>query len=192
VIKRERTTFAVLWRWVPRALFVAPLLVAAPATVWALSADPFEPNDNFETAAVLGTGPVSLSELTITPGDEDFFDWDAARTGNLQVDILFSHAVGDLDLGLFEWWSRRLLASSESATDNESLSYAVIAGQTYFVHVFGFQGATNTYSLEISGSATIPEPSSGLLVGVSLVALLAALKVRCPARLERATSRSAT
>jgi hypothetical protein len=190
VIKREKRTFASLWRWATRALFVAPLLAAAPATVWALT-DSFESNDSFETAARL-SGNVALSELTIEPaGDEDFFDWRAFRNGIMRVDILFSHVVGDLDLELFDASMQRV-AFSDSLTDNESVSHDVFAGQTYFVHVFGFGGATNTYSLEISGPAPIPEPSSTLLVGVSLAALLGVSKLRCPARLERATSRSAT
>ena len=188
MIKREKTTFAILWRWATHALFVAPLLAAAPATVWALS-DPFEPNDSFETAARL-SGNVALSELTIDPPfDEDFFDWTAFHDGLMRVDILFSDVLGDLDLDLFNASMQRV-AFSDSLTDNESVSHDVFAGQTYFVHVFGFGGATNTYSLEISGPAPIPEPSSTLLVGVSLAALLGVSKLRCPARLERATSRA--
>jgi hypothetical protein len=188
VIKQEKTTFAPLWSWATSALFVAPLLAAAPATVWALSADPFEPNDTFETAANF-SGKVALSELIITPGDEDFFAWRAARDGSLRVDILFSHAVGDLDLDLFNESMQRV-GLSDSLTDNESVSHIVFAGQKLFVHVFGFQATTNTYSLEISGSATIPEPSSILLVGVSLAALLGVSKLRCPARAERPTRRA--
>jgi hypothetical protein len=66
----------------------------------------------------------------------------AVNSGTLNVDILFSHPFGNLDLYVYDS-SQSLLAESYSSTDNESVSVAVTAGQTYYVCVYGHSGATN-------------------------------------------------
>jgi hypothetical protein len=113
--------------------------------------DLLEPNDSFDQATVLGLGDQRRDNLTIHPlGDEDFFRWKTTATGTLKVDILFSHAGGDLDLELFDV-NRNRVAFSDSINDDESITRQVFADETFFVRVFGFNGATNTYDLVIDG-----------------------------------------
>jgi hypothetical protein len=118
--------------------------------------DRFEPNDSFLEAADLGTlGDRTEADLTIyESGNDDYYLLTAVNSGTLNVDILFSHSFGNLDLYVYDS-SQSLLAESYSSTDNEGVSVAVTGGQTYYVRVLGYAGATNSrYDLVIDG----PEP----------------------------------
>jgi hypothetical protein len=123
--------------------------------------DSLEPNDSITAATNLGTGDQSLSNLTISPvigaalvGSPDYFRWTASGSGTANVQILFQHSQGDLDLRVLNV-EQQVIASSASRTDNESASFDVVQGQTYFVHVFGFRGVCNPdYDLSIDG----PDP----------------------------------
>jgi hypothetical protein len=124
--------------------------------------DRFEANETFATAANLGTlGTRSEANLSIhTPGDDDVYRFTASATGEFTARVSFSHAAGDIDAALFDVNGNQI-ASSDSITDNEVLTADVIAEQTYFLHVFGFDGAVNpNYTLELQsaggGGATPP------------------------------------
>jgi len=117
------------------------------------SGDAMEPNDSVVTAAYLGV----LDDTTVTnlslhePGNEDFYSLTARASGLLHVDLSFAHALGDLDLYLYNQ-SLDLVASSRSAEDNESVSELVSAGQVYYLRVVGVNGATNRdYELAVNG-----------------------------------------
>ncbi|MFB0555683.1 MAG: choice-of-anchor D domain-containing protein [Phycisphaerae bacterium] len=118
----------------------------------------FEFNDSFGAATDLGMlGDRTEADLTIHKSyNDDYYLLTAAYSGTLNVDILFSHSLGDLDLKIYDS-SESLLASSISETDDEHVSVAVTGGQTYYVRVYGYAGATNPdYDLVIDG----PEPPS--------------------------------
>ena len=112
--------------------------------------DALEPNNSFETAADLGTGDQTYHHLSIdSPDDRDYYRWVAAQNGQLTVDALFSHADGDLDLRLYDA-ERVLLELADSQGNIERVQHTVTAGSLYFIHVYGFGGATNDdYSLSI-------------------------------------------
>jgi peroxidase len=67
--------------------------------------------------------------------DEDFFKIEAT-TGSLDlaIDLMFTHAQGNLDLFLFDSTGTQL-ASSTSLTDNESINFTVAEAGTYYVQV---------------------------------------------------------
>jgi hypothetical protein len=98
--------------------------------------DSFEPNDSSPRAVARG----SYSNLKICAGDSDLYGVAAAAT----VTIRFSHAAGDLDMEAFDA-SGRSLGKSEGTTDSETLQ--VPAGGR--VKVYGYGGATGTYSLQV-------------------------------------------
>ncbi len=130
------------------------LVIDGPAEV---PADRFEPNDSFVEATDLGTlGDRTEADLTIHASDNDFYLLRAVNSGTLNVDILFSHSLGDLQLMVYNS-SKLTLAGSYSHTDDESVSVPVTGGQKYYVHVFGYSGATNTdYDLVIDGPEALP------------------------------------
>jgi hypothetical protein len=120
--------------------------------------DTFESNDSFENASDLGTlGDRNEDGLNIhVPGNDDYYRLRAAATGTLDVDLLFSHGSGDINLCLYDATS--LLDCSESTSSNESVSVAVVGGESYFIQVFGNAGATQpNYSLRIDGPGGGPD-----------------------------------
>ncbi|MCX7424391.1 MAG: pre-peptidase C-terminal domain-containing protein [Planctomycetia bacterium] len=116
-------------------------------------ADRFEPNDNYAAATNLGTlGDRTEDNLSIHAAwNADWYKLNAAASGTLNADISFTHSLGNLDLDLYNS-SGALLASSTGAGNNEHVSYAVTAGQVYYIEVYGAVGALNpNYSLVIDG-----------------------------------------
>jgi subtilisin family serine protease len=101
--------------------------------------DRFEANETFATATNLGAlGTRSEANLSIhTAGDDDVYRFTASATGEFTARLSFSHAAGDIDAAMFDANGNRI-ALSDSINDSELLTAEVIAGQTYFVHVFGF------------------------------------------------------
>ncbi len=88
--------------------------------------------------------------------------------GDINIDLLFTNANGDLDLFLYADDSGATeLASSETVDDNEGIVGTLAAG-TYFIVVDGWSGATNSYDLNVT-----PEPAS-----LCLLAMGAAVVIR--------------
>jgi hypothetical protein len=78
--------------------------------------------------------------------DDDWYriDVDAASHG-IQVDCQFTHADGDINVGLYDS-TGTLLASSETTTDNEFIDHPIPGGGTYYVRVYS-GNAGNMYDL---------------------------------------------
>lgn len=133
------------------------LTIEAP-TGGGLAADNLETNNTFATATLLRTGSgttltgsQTVSNLTIhNSTDEDWFKFTtvAASTQAHSVRIQFLHANGDLELQLYNS-SQQVLRSATSSNDNESLSLDGLAAGTYYLRVYGHNGATNSYSLTV-------------------------------------------
>ena len=117
-----------------------------------LAADDFEPNDSFATPIDLGTGDQTHEELSIhEANNDDWYKWTASADGSLSVELLFQQSQGDLDLTLYDAQENELVASF-TTTDNEQLTFDVVADQNYFIQVVGFRGATqDNYTLVING-----------------------------------------
>ena len=75
----------------------------------------------------------------------------APAKGTLTVDALFSHALGNLDLELYNS-SHILLSSATSLTDNERVTATVLGDGIYYIRVLGASGALQSaYTLDIDG-----------------------------------------
>ena len=101
--------------------------------------EPGEPNDELGTATPL-SGTVTGGICNARP---DYFRVNVA--GAWRVDLDFSHAQGDLDLYVISGSSR--VASSDSTTDDESVSWTGPA----IVEVLGYRGATASYQITLTG-----------------------------------------
>jgi subtilisin family serine protease/subtilisin-like proprotein convertase family protein len=113
--------------------------------------DRFEPNDSRENAHEFGEiTSVEYADLSIhLPGNDDFYRFSPAIAGALAADVLFSHVAGDLDAVLYDSSGNRL-TYSESRTNNERIVWNVTAGTTYYLQIYGYQGAVNpSYGLHI-------------------------------------------
>jgi hypothetical protein len=127
----------------------------------AVPPDRFEPNNSFGTATNLGT-LTSRTEANLTvhePDIDDYYRFVPAFTGTMTLDILFSHAAGDVDADFYDA-KELLLARSGGVTDNEQIISKVTAGQTYYLRVYGFgAGVINpNYTAKISIVASNSPP----------------------------------
>ena len=114
--------------------------------------DAFEANNDFNSATGR-QGTVTLKDLKILPGDNDYYLWESTWYADTSVSISFEHAKGDLAIELYDS-TQALVDSVQSGDDNEQIIIPnVSAGQTYFVRVFGPNNATNRYSLNIMASS---------------------------------------
>ena len=142
----------------------------------AVDPDRFEPNETRQTAADLGlvSGRVVDSGLTIHDGsDRDWFRFEtaASSTDAYYVEVLFSHSAGDLDARLYSA-DGSMLHSAATTTDNERLSLAGLGAGTYYIEVFGWDGATSAYDLVIVAPPDVSASGSGFDYGEAFVAAL--------------------
>jgi len=126
------------------------MTIAPPVVV---ADDAYEDNDSMSRAYNLGgvVAPTTISNLQLRD-DADWFRFDTAAVGSSQsaVSFAFSHASGDIDVQLYSS-SGALLGTSGGATDSERLSLDTLPAGTYYVRVYGFNGARNpSYSMTIS------------------------------------------
>lgn len=132
--------------------------IDAPSTPVGSADDNYENNDTRATAANLGTLNASrtLNRLVMRDAGDWFrFTTTGTGTSNSGVTINFSHAQGDLDMRLFNS-SGTLLRRSEGTGNSETVSLNGLPAGTYFVRVYGYQGAFNPdYSM------TLTPPSGG-------------------------------
>ncbi|EDZ91562.1 peptidase domain protein [Limnospira maxima CS-328] len=111
----------------------------------------YEPNDTMATAYDLGVVYSWYDWLSIDPvGDEDWFRFELPSTGGMydEIYISFYHSDGDLDLALYNEQGE-LVDSSTGTSDWESISLEGLSSGTYYVQVYGHDGATNNYSMGI-------------------------------------------
>ncbi|MBI4614003.1 MAG: pre-peptidase C-terminal domain-containing protein [Planctomycetes bacterium] len=112
--------------------------------------DSFEENDTFAAARAIQPGNQFLELL-----DDDWFSARVVAGDTLSADVLFDHAKGDLDLSLHDATGTRL-ASSESTTNQERVSWAARSAGSLFLRVYGYQGAKGSYELRLRVSAPAP------------------------------------
>lgn len=114
-----------------------------------LPPDPHEPNEDTESATVVPVGYES-SGTSVGEGDVDVFRLDLVAGADLQVQLDFEHGQGDLDLAIHAVeLDGPKIGSGVSATDGESVRLRASRDGPYFLKVYGYQGATNAYTLRI-------------------------------------------
>ncbi len=125
--------------------------------------DRFEPNDSFATATDLGTveGDLSVGDLTIDPGDLDFFSFETTGTGAAgdQVSISFPGTDETLGLTLFDADGMEVGTSEAPGSTSQSVSLSGLAAGTYVASVSGSNDLTSEeYSLSVTATAPPPPP----------------------------------
>lgn len=117
--------------------------------------DELEPNDVPFAAMALASGSYSLA---LCPCREDWFRFELPEGGGVDARATFTHADVDIDLRLMraadaEAGSDTWVASSQTTSDEESISYVSTAGGTYYLRVYSFQdGSAGGYRLDVSAS----------------------------------------
>jgi len=112
--------------------------------------DRLEGNESLATAADLGVAPgIHRNDLNLyTAGDTDWYQFELLEADDIDVQIAFAHALGNLDLEVRDG-DGVIVASSASTTDDETISLLGLAAGTYFVQVSSPSNAENQYGLSI-------------------------------------------
>jgi hypothetical protein len=113
--------------------------------------DPYEPNDMPTGATAIEPG--TLTGLSIAPDtDVDYFSFTTPGSADVSIDVLFTHALGDIDVRLFNSTSPTAVGASAGEQDNEHITLTGAmqppAG-TYYINVYSALGE-NTYDLTLS------------------------------------------
>ncbi|RBP48565.1 PPC domain-containing protein [Arenicella xantha] len=117
-----------------------------------LKADVLEPNNDLLSAYEL-TANESFTELNIGDHevhsqDVDYFRLPLRSQQQVNIEVLFNHDAGDLDAYLLDA-SQVQIASSDSTTDNEFITFTAPADGDYFLRIAGYSNARNHYDLAI-------------------------------------------
>ncbi len=110
--------------------------------------DRLEDNDTRDRAS--GLGGVQR-DLVSCEGDDDWFALDLDVGDVVAVDLSFAHASGDIDMILVDP-DGRVVASSTSITDGESVEYEAEAAGSHAVRVYLFEDfgeAGSAYALSV-------------------------------------------
>lgn len=135
--------------------------------------DGLEDNDTCNSGALVALSSFTTPNLVVTGCDEDYYVARLQGTGiELQVDLLFAHAEGDVDLELWDLGCTTLLASSASLADNETARYVNTTNpstpQAVVVRVFLKNGIGHaTYALTVCfADQTLPTLGRQVCAGV--------------------------
>ncbi len=114
-----------------------------------------EVNDTLATIQDLGVvDTLTVDGSAADPDDNDYYRMTAAFSRTATVDLNFVHGQGNLDLEVYDH-DLVLLDGSQSLSNNESVSFDAIGGETYIIRVFSFALVANPdYDLVLGG--TIP------------------------------------
>lgn len=133
-------------------------LTVTAATATPTQGDPFEPNDSRSAAAMLVPGDYP----TLVCDDDDWFQVVLTERSKISAEIRFQHSEGDLDFVMTDSAGEKL-HSSESTADQETVEKSGLAAGTYYLRVFGYNGAKAAYALTLSverESTSGPAPSN--------------------------------
>jgi hypothetical protein len=117
--------------------------------------DALEPN-NSTTAPASVTLPLSLSAIIASSTDADYYAFTTSGTNNLSISL--GNLAADYDLRLLNSAGTQLAASQNTGTTGETISLANASSGTYFIHVFGYNGAFNAsqcYALTASATPVV-------------------------------------
>lgn len=124
--------------------------------------DSLEDNDSQGAATPLSPG--LLSDMAICSGDDDWFELQVNAGDSVSASMSFSHAVGDLDLTLYD--EQGQLDTSVSTSNSESVSGDARADGSAWVRVYGYNGASNdSYDLDLDVSTPPPPPPPTAVCG---------------------------
>ncbi|MDF1666360.1 MAG: pre-peptidase C-terminal domain-containing protein, partial [Planctomycetota bacterium] len=99
------------------------------------SDDNFEPNNSQSAAATVSAG----NYPNLNCNDNDWFKVTLPNAGDLKIDVEFTHSDGDLDITVHS--SSAQLGKSDSTANRESVDLTNLAAGTYFVRIYGYNGA---------------------------------------------------
>jgi hypothetical protein len=150
--------------------------IDGPATTAAPTDDSYENNDTFATASNLGTLGASKTISSLVMADAaDWYRFTTSATGTSSntVSISFQNSQGNLQLALYNA-SGTLISTSAGTGNSESVSLNGLIAGTYYVDVFGANGATNpNYSLTVVAPTPTTPSAGGFQITLNMTGLTA-------------------
>jgi Ca2+-binding RTX toxin-like protein len=150
--------------------YAEPVLGAGGRTV-VFKHDPFEYNNDRLVATHLGANEALNVDPTVDPGadvpfglpgDRDWYQLEAEVNGTLDIQVFFQQIAtvtsgreglpgdGDLSINVRDAVGNIIAGfGANDATDNERVRIPAVAGQIYYLEVFGAGDAINNYNLTI-------------------------------------------
>ncbi|WP_143305117.1 pre-peptidase C-terminal domain-containing protein [Chitinophaga vietnamensis] len=124
----------------------------AAATVLGACTDQLEPNDTQATAAAIATGTYIRAQIA-TATDVDYYKFTTTGTNDLVIRL--DSLPADYDLQLLSASGTQLGISQNGGTTPESITYGASAAGTYYLKVYGYNGAfsnTKCYLLNVTAT----------------------------------------
>ena len=124
--------------------------------------DSYEPNDTLSTAVFLNSGGDfnTTSPLIISNSDLDYFGIYPLSAGT--ITITMTPPTGkDYDLVLLDSLGNQVGYFPKGGDASETITYTVASGGTYYIYVYGYNGAfdtNNPYSLKYTFTPDSPPP----------------------------------
>lgn len=115
----------------------------------------YEANETQATAATIATG-AAISAAISTATDIDYYKFTTTGTNNLAISL--TNLPADFDLVLYNSAGTQIGSSANGSTTSESIAYANAAAGTYYIKVFGYNGALSTtvcYNLTATATPVI-------------------------------------
>jgi|GEM_PF-1301440 len=131
------------------------------ATAVGLCAGAYEANESIAAAASIAVGSTITAAIS-TATDNDYYRIVTSATSNNTFSLVGPSGV-DFDLGVYNSGGT-LLASGVTSTATETVSLASQAAGTYYIRVYGYNGANSAscYTLSVaSTAASIAEANGG-------------------------------
>ena len=131
--------------------------IAPPTTG---SDDQFEQNDLPASAAILPSGQQAFNGLVALDQDWYKFTLSSPAQASDYVSIDFQHNLGDLDLEVLTPTGQYL--GSYGSSNSERINLTDQPAGDYYIHAYGYAGATNNYSLNVvTSTAASPINNTG-------------------------------
>lgn len=118
----------------------------------------FEPNESLSAAASVATNTTHSAAITSTT-DNDWYRFTLSGTNNLNITL--TNLPADYDIILFNSAGTEISRSENGGTTSESIVNNNTAAGTYYLRVFGWNGANSTtvcYNLNI-GATPVTTPT---------------------------------
>ena len=105
-------------------------------------------NDTRSNAVSIGQG--SSPNLSVKWQDPDWYAVSVPAGFQITATASFIHNNGDLDLQLYRGDETSAVSSSESRTNNETVTHTATGSTTYYLNAYLYNGARNEYNLNIT------------------------------------------
>lgn len=137
----------------------------------------YEANETLATAAAVATN-TALSAAIGSATDKDWYSFTLSATSNLNITL--TNLAGDYDIILYNSAGTELARSENGGTTSETITRSSSAASTYYIQVFGYNGAFSTtvcYGLNIGATtvtgcaSTYDNSSNGTFAGAPTVPL---------------------